>query len=117
MNTKAKQEKWVIKLDSVGMHHGIGPEGKPFVAKTCGSTSNSYDTATIIVRACNAYDDLVAALSLAELAMNRSAGTGAVYPGELKELLPKIRAALAKTDTWESLGRDIVEIEPDQSGA
>ena len=62
MNTKAKQEKWVIKLDSVGMHHGIGPEGKPFVAKTCGSTSNSYDTATLIVRACNAHDDLVAAL-------------------------------------------------------
>ena len=62
MNTKAKQEKWVIKLDSVGMHHGIGPEGKPFVAKTCGSTSNSYDTATIIVRACSSVDDLVEAL-------------------------------------------------------
>ena len=52
--------------------------------------------AAFIVRAVNSHDDLVEALSLAETAMNRSASTGAVYLSELKELLPKIRAALAK---------------------
>lgn len=35
----------------------------------------------------------------------------------LGRILMQIRDELATTDTWESLGRGIVEIEPDQSGA
>ena len=69
-----------------------------------------------IIRACNAHDELVAALKLLETAARRYAQGLDGSSAYVLKMADNARAALAKTETWESLGRGIVEIEPDQSG-
>ena len=81
-----------------------------------GTSQQELVNADYIVRACNAHDELVAALKLLETAARRYAQGLDGSSAYVFKMADNARAALATTDTWESLGRGIVEIEPDQSG-